>query len=143
MNSTIEFLKLDQENTEYLQSLFSIATAFLVDVPMEEIRRNPILQRHFRYVSELLGVGEEQLDFMLDLVSGSPLRLFKVKNIDINVDHKGKDIIEEADQTRLSLINSLLGYKATKVNQAGSLWLNNYKLIWTDEEIARTFSKTY
>ena len=106
---------------------------------MEEIRKAHNLQKYFRSVSEVLGIGEEHLEFLLDLISGSPFRLFKIKNSDLNFDQKNKNIIEAVDQSRLNMINRILGFKSTKVNQIASQWLNSYKLIWNDEEISNTF----
>ena len=54
---------------------------------MEEIRKAHILQKYFRSVSEILGIGEDHLEFLLDLISESPFRLFKIKNSDLNQGH--------------------------------------------------------
>ena len=108
---------------------------------MDDIRKSQTLQKNFRYVSEVLGIGEDNLEFLLDLISGSPFRLFKVKNPDLSTEQKNKDIIEDADQSRLNMLNMILGYKSAKVSQIGSIWLNSHKLICNDEEVAKTFSR--
>ena len=110
---------------------------------MDDIRKSQTLQKNFRYVSEVLGTGEDNLEFLLDLISGSPFKLFKVKNSDLSTEKKNKDIIEDADQSRLNMLNMILGYKSAKVSQIGSIWLNSHKLICNDEEVAKTFSKKW
>lgn len=109
--------------------MLSISTAFLTDVSMEEIRKAHTLQKYFRSVSEILGIAEEHLEFLLDLISGSPFRLFKIKNSDLVFNQKKNKIIEAIDQSRLNMINRILGLKSAKVNVIASQWINSYKLI--------------
>ena len=123
---------------EFIRSLLSISVASFVGISKYDLKYKNIFQGHFRLTSEILGITDTQLEFLLDLASESPFRLFKVIPSELNY-FQFKNIIEDADQFRINAISSIIGWGISQVNQIGSLWLNNSKLLWNNEEITKSF----
>lgn len=71
---------------------------------MDDIKTDPDLFEKFKLSSQILGIGEEQLEFLLDLISGSPYRLFKVKSENLNLSDLAERTFENADYSRFEMI---------------------------------------
>ena len=123
---------------KFIRSLLSISTASFVGISKHDLKYKNILQRDFRLTSDILGITDIQLEFLLDLTSESPFRLFKVFSSKLS-NFQSKSIIEDADQFRMNTISSIIEWNQSQVNQIGSLWLNNCKLLWSNEEITKSF----
>ena len=108
---------------------------------MDDIKTDPDLFEKFKLSSQILGIGEEQLEFLLDLISGSPYRLFKVKSENLNLNDLAERTLENADYSRFEMIWTVLGWKRNTLEKLYSLWLKSYELICSDEVINRTFGK--
>ena len=78
---------------------------------MDEIKTNPDLLEKFKLASQILGIGEEQLEFLLDLISGSPYRLFKIKTENFNLSEFEERTFENVDYSRFETIWTILSWK--------------------------------
>ena len=110
---------------------------------MDEIKTDPDLLEKFKLASQILGIGEEQLEFLLDLISGSPYRLFKIKTENFNLSDLTERTFENADYSRFEMIWTVLGWKRNTLEKLYSLWLKSYKLICSEEIIEKTFGKSH
>ena len=121
--------------------MWTVATSFLTDYPIKEIRSNKDLYKKFILTSKLLGVEEEQLEFLLDLISGSPYRLFKI--IDSNADFSNltDNFFDKFDKSRFEIIRLILGWKDDTLQKLYRIWCNSYKLLCNDKTIKNTFGK--
>lgn len=141
VNFTVEFLELNKDSSEYLQALWTVATSFLTDYPIKKMRSNTDLYKKFILTSKLLGVEEEQLEFLLDLISGSPYRLFKVIDSNADFTELTSNFFDKFDKSRFEIIRLILGWKDNTLQKLYSIWCNSYKLVCSDETIKNTFSK--
>lgn len=85
-------------------------------------------------VSMLLDVDEEHLEFVLDVFSGNPYRIFKCLTSNPKVDLATIEITADFYQPRLGMIADVLECKKKQVKKLAAIWIHSYDLVYRGEQ---------
>ena len=107
-NKVLDFLEFKTEKRNYLKAICTIITSFVVDTSSKDLEEDVDYQMSFKMVSMLLDVDEEHLEFILDVFSGNPYRIFKCLTSTPKVDLATIEIIADFYQPRLGMIADVL-----------------------------------
>lgn len=134
VNQTFEFLEFKTEKKNYFNSLAIVVTSFVVDMPMKDLDDNPDLQTAAKMVSLLLEIDEDYLEFILDVFSGNPYRIFKCLSANPKVDLETLDITGDFLTSRLGLIADVLNTNKKQVKKFSAIWIHSYDLVYRGEQ---------
>ena len=107
-SQVLEFLEFKTEKKNYFKALCTLITSFVVDVSTKNIEEDTNYDMSFKMVSMLLDIDEEHLEFILDVFSGNPYRIFKCYTSTPHVDIEKVEITAEFHQPRLGMIADVL-----------------------------------
>ena len=98
-------------------------------MPIKEIDDNLDYQISFKMTSTLLDVDEDHLEFILDVLSGNPYRIFKCLSPNPRIDLKNYDIVADFLPSRIGMISDILNCTKRQVKKLCAVWINAYDLV--------------
>lgn len=112
VDETLEFLEFKAEKKDYFRSLCYIISSFNTNMPFKDVDDNAEFQVSFKQTATLLDIGEDHLEFVLDVLSGNPYRVFKCLSPNPRIDLKNHEIMADFLPSRMGMISDIL--KCTK-----------------------------
>jgi hypothetical protein len=137
INQTCDFLEFKTEKKNYFNSLCIVVTSFVVDMPMKNLDDNPDLQTASKMVSMLLEIDEDYLEFILDVFSGNPYRIFKCLSANPKINLETLDITGDFSPSRHGLIADVLNTNKKQVKKFCAIWIHSYDLVYKGEQFIR------
>ena len=131
-------MELNSTKLNWFKALWQIATSFITDVSMTEIKTNANLFEDFKLTSTILGIGPEYLELFLDIITQSPFRLFNWSTPNPKINLKNFEILGEFDSSRLELLSDITGYSRKDLRQIIAVWMNSFNLISNNKHIFNT-----
>ena len=107
-NKVLDFLEFKTEKKNYFKAISTVITSFIVDMSSKNAEKDTNYQMSFKMVSMLLDIDEEHLEFILDVFSGNPYRIFQCLTSTPHVDLSTLEITAEFYQPRLGMIADVL-----------------------------------
>ena len=136
-------MELNSTKLNCLKALIQIASSFLTDITMSEIKANNSLFEAFKLTSTILGISPEYLELFLDIISQSPFRIFKWSTPNPKINLKTFEILGEFDSSRLELLSDITGYNRKHLRQVIAVWMNSFNLISNNKHVFETLGKYF
>ena len=136
-------MELNSTKLDWLKALVQIASSFLTDITMSEMKTNNSLFEAFKLTSTILGIGPEYLELFLDIISQSPFRIFKWSTPNPKINIKTFEILGEFDSSRLELLSDITGYNRKDLRQVIAVWMNSFNLISNNKHVFETLGKYF
>ena len=124
----------------WFKNLWTIASAYILDITMTEIRKDPKFQNAFKATWQILDIGEEHLEFLLDLISQTPYRIFKWSTPNPKINMDTLDILGEFDTSRLEMLSDLMNYSRKDLRQIIAIWINSFNFLPNNKQMIEVFS---
>ena len=126
---TCDYLEFKTEKRNYVKSLCTVITSFIVDVPFKELDDNSEHQAAFKLTTLLLDIDEEYLEFILDVFSGNPYRIFKCNTPNPKINLKTNEIMADFSTSRLATISDIINTKKRQTKKLSAIWIHSHDLV--------------
>ena len=77
MRSIFRTLRFSKNKINTLKAVITLAVCFITNISISRFENSPKLSNSFRLVADLVDVTEDQLELLIDILSGNPYRIFK------------------------------------------------------------------
>ena len=141
MDQAMTFLEFKQEKRSYFRSLSYIITAFVTNMPMKDVDDILEFQISFKQTSLLLDIDEDHLEFILDILSGNPYRIFKCLSPNPRIDLKTHEIVADFLPSRLGMIADVLDCTKKQVKKLSAAWIHAHDLVHRGESSIKDLGK--
>ena len=141
VDKTLDFLDFKMEKRNYFKSLCYVITSFVTNMPVKEVDDLMEYQISFKMTSSLLDIDEDHLEFILDILSGNPYRIFKCLSPNPRIDLKTFEIVADFIPSRLGLIADILNCKKKQVKKISAVWINAHDLVHRGETNIKSLGK--
>lgn len=122
-------MELTAGKKRYFKPFLIIATCFKVDMAWTTLFNDNDLQMAFKVTSTFFGISEEVFEFVLDLYTGNPYRIFKCKTVNPKVNMEKVVISAEFDKNRMGFISSVMQTPPKLVKKFATVWINSYNMM--------------
>ena len=117
MKLTFKTLKFSKNKSNILKSICSLVVWFITNISINRIEQHNNLTLCFKKVADFLDITEDQLELIMDILSGNPYRIFKATGSVSDSDKK-----QSTGSTPLTRRSSV---KTTQYVSSGYLFLKS------------------
>ena len=133
IDQAMEFLEFKSEKKNYFRSLCYIITSFVTNMPFKDVDDVVEFQASFKMTSLLLDIDEDHLEFVLDILSGNPYRIFKCMSPSPRIDLKTFEIVADFLPSRLGMISDIFNCTKKQVKKLSAAWIHAHDLVHRGE----------
>ena len=126
---TCDFLEFKTEKRNYIKALCTIITSFIVDVSYKDIDDDSEHQAAFKLTTLLLDIDEEYLEFILDVFSGNPYKIFKCNTVNPKINLKTNEIKADFNTSRLATISDIIKTSKRQTKKLSAIWIHSHDLV--------------
>jgi hypothetical protein len=130
----MEVLHFNSILKNYFKSVTAVVIFFVVNASNQELEKNKEYQHCLIDVSVLLNVSKDDLNFIIQLISGNPYRIFACaeSNPEITIDKF--EIRGEIGKSNFSILSKILRCSMIEVKRFSAMWIYNYKIAITGQK---------
>ena len=81
MRAIFRILRFSKTKINTFKAMITLAVCFIINVSTTRFENLQKLSNSFKLVSDLVEVTEDQLELLMDILSGNPYRIFKTTSV--------------------------------------------------------------